>query len=600
MHARTTFVIVTAIAATLALAGCFERPLGALTPCTRARVADDIDVDFVEDVDLLFVIDDSGSMAEEQGALIAQIPRLVEILASGDRGLDGTVEFRPARSIHVGIVSTDMGVAASANIGSCTSGSGDDGLLRVAPASCGRAQRGPVFDFERGGDPMTFAADVECAANLGTGGCGLEQPLEAMLKALSPSAPEVWTVPGYAPPTFLAGGGHGGHSDANAGLVREGSVLAIILVSDENDSSQLDPSLFAESGPYVSSDLNARGRDFPDALQPVSRYVRGLLALRQLPSRVVFGAIVGVPTEAIDAHLSYDDILALPQMQEVTDPARADRFLPACRGPFQTDGAYPARRAVELARDLESAGAGVALASICGTSFEAALDEIIGRVGEAFRGTCLPRALGADAEGRVPCEVHEVLLPVGSAGDERTHCASLADASAYGLASMETTAVNGVLATREVCRIRQLSRDEVAAGMHGWYYDDGPEARAACPTSERGAQRVALSSLTLVSGAQLRFVCDEHVEGDGASVTIGTFCNPGVAVDTCAAGLAPDHRTPLACDLFTRSCAVRARATRRAPPRGSAGRRATRAWPARCSARRSPWVSIRSRRTTRA
>lgn len=38
--------------------------------------------------------------------------------------------------------------------------------------------------------------------------------------------------------------------------------------------------------------------------------------------------------------------------------------------------------------------------------------------------------------------------------------------------------------------------------------------------------------------------------------TVAEPCNPGVAVDTCVAGLAPDHRTPLACDLFTRSCAV--------------------------------------------
>lgn len=543
----------------LALGGCFERPLGALTPCTRARVGESIDIQSVENVDLLFVVDDSGSMAEEQGALIAQIPRLVQILASGDSGLDGTIDFHPARSIHVGIVSSDMGVQAATGITTCAAGSGDDGLLHTAPARCPATQRGPLFDFERGADAAAFASDVECAANLGTAGCGLEQPLESMLKALSPSAPQVWTIPGYEPPTFLTGLGHGGDADANAGLVRDDSVLAIILISDENDTSQRDPSLYGDTGPYAAENLNDRGRDFPDAIFPVDRYVRGLLGLRVIPSHLVFGAIVGVPPEAIASHLSYDQILALPEMQEIDDGARPDRFLPACRGPFQTDGAYPGRRAVELARGLHAAGAGTTLASICGTSFEGALDEIIRLVGDAFRGTCLPRPLGTNAEGRVPCEVQEVLAPIGSGPDARTHCAALASPEAYSLASMETVDVGGTVVTREVCRIRQLARSEIASLTPGWFYDDGTtgtDVATACPASGGGSQRVSMQALTLVSGAVLRFSCDEHIEGTGAAITIGTFCNPGAAVDTCASGVAPDHRTPLACDRFARACAV--------------------------------------------
>lgn len=536
------------------LTGCFERSLAPLTPCTRARVGETIEIQNLENVDLLFVIDDSGSMAEEQSALIAQIPRLVRILATGDSGLDGTVDFHPARSIHVGIVSSDMGVAAATGISTTCSAVGDDGLLRVAPASCAGAQRGPVFDFEQGADAAAFATDVECAANLGTQGCGLEQPLESMLKALTPTVPQVWTIPGYEPPVFLTGAGHGGTADANTGLVRDDSVLAIILISDENDTSQADANLYTENSPFTGANLNDRGRDFPSSIFPVERYVQGLLGLRQVPSHLVFGAIVGVPPEAIEAHLTFDQILALQEMQEIDDPAHTDRFLPACRGPLQIDGAYPGRRAVELARDLDAAGAGVTLASICGTSFEGALDELIDKVGEAFRGTCLPRALNTDAEGRVACQVQEILLPVGSGPDEHTHCASLGDAAAYAFASMETTTVNGMPETREVCRIHQLSQAELAAGVHGWFYDDGPAAIAACLGTD--ARRVALQDLTLVSGAHLRLVCDEHIEGNGTAISIGTFCNPGGAIDTCAAGVAPDRRTPLHCDLFTRACAV--------------------------------------------
>lgn len=536
------------------LAGCFERPLAALTPCTRARVSETIEIENVDNLDLLFVVDDSGSMAEEQSELIDRIPHLVQVLATGDSGLDGTIDFHPARSIHVGIVSSDMGTAAATGLSTSCTAIGDDGLLRAAPATCTGTQHGPVFDFEQGEDADAFASDVGCAADLGTMGCGLEQPLESMLKALTPTAPQLWTIPGYEPPTFLTGAGHGGATDANAGLVRDDSVLAIILISDENDTSQADASLYTEASPYTGVNLNDRGRDFPNALMPIDRYVHGLLGLRQVPSHLVFGAIVGVPPEAIDDHLTFDQILALDAMQEIDDPAHADRFLAACRGPFQTDGAYPGRRAVELARDLRAAGAGVSLASICGDSFEGALDEIIQLIGAAFRGTCLPRALNTDTDGRVACEVQEVLLPVGSAPDERTHCAALGDPDAYTLASMQTSSLGGVLETREVCRLRQLSRDELALGTHGWYYDDGPDAAALCPVAD--ARRIAISGLTLVSGAQLRLVCDEHIEGNGTAISIGTFCNPGAAIDTCAAGTAPDHHTPLACDLFTRACAV--------------------------------------------
>lgn len=552
---RAASVALFAVFAVLPTA-CFERSLGAVAPCTRVRVGEQIDLSIVDTVDLLFVVDDSGSMAEEQSELLREIPRMVRVLASGDSGLNGTLDFPAARSIHVGIVSSDMGVLAASGIQTCATGNGDDGVLRTSGGTCTGTQRGPVFDFERGADPLAFASDVECAAELGTMGCGEEQPLESMLKALSPSMPQVWTIPGYEAPAFLTSNGHGADTD----LIRGDSVLAIILISDENDSSTQDPNLFSlDTPPFASIGLNFRGRDFPDALYPISRYVEGLLALRVPRSHLVFGAIVGVPPEAIAAHMTEDQLLALPAMQEVDDPVHNDRFIAACRGPLQTDGAYPGRRAIEVARGLRDAGAGTTVASICGADFEGALDEIIDRIGDATRGTCLPRALQADADGRVPCEVAEVLLPIGSAADERTHCASLAHPDAYALDGMETVQLNGAPATREVCRVRQLARADIGGTSAGWFYDDGTtpgsDVASFCHGAA-GAQRVSTQGLTLVSGAELRFICDEHIQGNGADITIGTFCNPGAALDTCAAGLAPDHRTPLRCDPFTRACAV--------------------------------------------
>ena len=57
-----------------------------------------------EGLDLLFMIDDSGTMAEEQANLILELPRLVHALTTGDADDDGVRELRPVGSLHVGIV----------------------------------------------------------------------------------------------------------------------------------------------------------------------------------------------------------------------------------------------------------------------------------------------------------------------------------------------------------------------------------------------------------------------------------------------------------------------------------------------------------------
>ena len=75
------------------------------------------------------------------------------------------------------------------------------------------------------------AGAFSCIAGLGINGCGFEQPLEAALKALSPAAPNASTGAAYRPPTFFRNTfGHG--DGANDGFVREGTLLAVVVVSD--------------------------------------------------------------------------------------------------------------------------------------------------------------------------------------------------------------------------------------------------------------------------------------------------------------------------------------------------------------------------------
>ena len=169
-------------------------------PCLVSGTVADVDVKKVEKVDLLFVIDNSGSMKVEQEKLRQELPRMIRILTSGDLNPDDGVEenrdFPAAKDLHLAVVSTDMGLPggrASIDPENKCQGLGDDGRFQNAgnPAgdpnlSC--APSYPLFlSFQTGQDPNAIANDFQCITALGTSGCGFEMQLEAPLKALWPA-----------------------------------------------------------------------------------------------------------------------------------------------------------------------------------------------------------------------------------------------------------------------------------------------------------------------------------------------------------------------------------------------------------------------------
>ena len=146
-----------------------------------------------------------------------------------------------------------------------------------------RFQPGP------GSEPDDFAQDVSCVAlNLGTDGCGFEQQLEATLKAITPaSCDEPYCVFSEA---TRGHAGPGGENTVGADLfVRPDSLLALVLVTDEDDCSAADPEVFnLNSTVYPEREANLRCFRFKDhpnqPVHPISRYVDGFLATRH-PSR---------------------------------------------------------------------------------------------------------------------------------------------------------------------------------------------------------------------------------------------------------------------------------------------------------------------------
>jgi hypothetical protein len=374
----------------------------------------------VRNLDLLFMVDNSGSMKEEQTALRRELPRMIERLTSGDTDGDGKPDMRPIVELHLGVVSSNMGLVGIVGIDKCM-GLGDDAVLQHTPSfelsDCAPSYPSFLTYRSANGDSAQTASDFACISTLGTDGCGFEQPLEAVLKALWPSNDDRIT---FLPDPQGEGARGRGDTD-NAGFLRptggtDTSLVAVVLVSDEDDCSSkntahlrppafLDPAR-REDRLLLTQGLNVRCELNPDHLHAVSRYVDGLQALRpDSQGLVVLGAIVGVPTalvapealaavdlaDPVQREAFYERLLADPMMQQRvdtlgTDSPDDDRMLPSCESPNGL--AYPPVRIVETARAF---GRDAIVQSICQDDFGPAIDAILGAISRASAAACIAR-----------------------------------------------------------------------------------------------------------------------------------------------------------------------------------------------------------------
>lgn len=303
-------------------------------------------------LDLLLVIDDSGSMARNQALLAEQFDSFLDVLANPpDSNGDGRPDYPAIRDLHIGVVSTDLGSKDGVLV-DCPA-RGDDGFLnplRYGLASSSRGSTGasglrpsdcatfpPFLAFAPDRVVAPVAHDVLCNVALSSFGCGIEQPLEAAYRAV------VWRRADNRPD----------NDGPNAGFLREDAQLAILVLSDEDDGSVRDCS-YAERGSstcvdatdvfdatssaWAGSDINLRFYlDQPCSAQdptwPLDRYVdprqpgRGFPGLKPgHPERVMFAAITGVPLEmptrgtGNGASTDWDALLGAP------DPASPDDF----------------------------------------------------------------------------------------------------------------------------------------------------------------------------------------------------------------------------------------------------------------------------------
>jgi hypothetical protein len=283
------------------LAACPSREISKLDPLPATEVYKEIPVSSNREIDILFVVDNSDSMREEQQNLATNFPRFIQVLDSIEGG-------RP--SVHLGVISSDLGIPPYA-AEACT-GNGDDGLLQNAPRipGCSPPNGGARFLSDipnpSGGRITNYNGALEdafaCIALLGKNGCGLEQHLESMRRALDPS------------------------NLTNTGFIRPEAYLAVIILADEDDCSARDNAIFnpARELDNINSPLGVfasfRCTEFgvtcdglpsiPRAagsyttchprsdsyLHGVDEYVQFLFQLKGDPNLVAVAGIVGNPT----------------------------------------------------------------------------------------------------------------------------------------------------------------------------------------------------------------------------------------------------------------------------------------------------------------
>jgi len=333
--------------------------------CQRGDLLVERGVAKTEEIDLLFVIDNSGSMVGEQIQLARSFASLTAAL--DERFGEGRYQVGV---ITTGVESPGCPPCDLLLTQSCMNPSGESGRLqdrsgRVVDDSVDP----PAFDFgaEEPACRVVDSGDQACFYDpaggglygsgtvfVGTNGCGYERGLEGVRLALSSLAD--------------------GH---NAGFLRPDATLAVVVVSDEEDCGgvgDVNEGLAGVGGRVCYHAARGAGPDGasadpegkPYALTPVGEYFDFLMGLKGgREGMVKFVAVVGVtdPADPSSTAIEY----------ESSEPGAA--VLPACVAPGcapsgmdPSCAAYPGTRYIELA-ELFGLGRDGMVGSICQADF---------------------------------------------------------------------------------------------------------------------------------------------------------------------------------------------------------------------------------------
>ncbi|KIG16628.1 hypothetical protein DB30_04247 [Enhygromyxa salina] len=410
-----------------------------------------------KDVDILFVIDNSGSMGEEQALLATSVGAIIDVLEDPDVGAN----------YRIGITTTDNGnpwcpsgattpEAGKLVASSCKSRLGDFSFnnsvdvqdlacndicplsqaeLEILPTTTdvdANAKPRPWLESIAGAknipDAISMSDAFACIAPQGINGCGFESQLESMYLALIRTQ---------------------NADEASYGFLRSSAILAVIFLTDEADCSYNksyseifeqdgnkvfwsdpaasfptsavcwnagvecsgDPSNYA-SCDAVNKDVNGQSNvsDANAVLHPLSRYIGLLDDFEQqkqelnAEQEIIVGLIGGV------------DNTGEPYYADVggTNPVFQNTFGigPGCEAPNPSNPNEPAQAVPPVRlRDVVEAFTPGNMFSICESDYSGALDSIVDRIRDQLQPACYTQCV-LDSDPATPlveptCTVEE-------------------------------------------------------------------------------------------------------------------------------------------------------------------------------------------------
>ncbi len=251
------------------LGGCLERPVSTIAPNTTDVFIQQIDQNAVDKIDLLFMIDNSISMADKQEILAAAVPQLLRrliypacvdrehsdqvVAPSSENGCppNAEPEFTPVKDLHIGVISSSLGGHGGV---ACTTRPQENdrahliGLLRGVdsfqqlgflawdPEQKGIQPAGaPAGTADYAGLESQFKSMVKATGEFG---CGYEAGLEAWYRFLVDPEPPLEVV--LEDGATVAKGTDSEVLAERSAFQRPDSLVAVVMLSDENDCSVTD------------------------------------------------------------------------------------------------------------------------------------------------------------------------------------------------------------------------------------------------------------------------------------------------------------------------------------------------------------------------
>jgi hypothetical protein len=348
------------------------------------------------ELDILFMIDDSASMEQEQANLSKNFEHFMRELETIEGGLP---------DVRIGVVTSNVGASGLVEPVSCQ-GLGDAGRFQVdrvlpppAPGkpsvktmtNCGLSDGAKfIWANDRGAStnlvPGKSLTDVfSCLAERGIGFCGFEHQLESVRRALTPRADQ---------------------NPGNLGFIRPGAHLAIVIITDEDDCSgpedagdfytsprdgqaasyrcateghvcngQAPPASGAFSASLEDCAPSDKGR-----LLPIPALVEQIKAQKPgAEDKIIVSAIAGWPLPGQGANPKY-------AVGPVGETKPEQDILPICKS--ANGAAAPALRINKFVKSFGDRGQ---MYSICQDDFSPVLREIGKAIGKLLQPSCLEK-----------------------------------------------------------------------------------------------------------------------------------------------------------------------------------------------------------------